>query len=365
MKIATMQGDGFQTIMKSVADELEIDFVTSLKTTEKLLQYSDKITPDNWCLDVKIIYGSCAQNIENGADAVFVFHYAIPVVNYGPCLLPWACDTYFPIGLKKLLPKKKFRIFSSSWWNKPFLIVNLFQAFKSLKVKNNSMVKITKGLDNGWQKVKYLDELKELFYLVGAVDYKSTADIYHTAVRKIRSTKDLDDAKRIYLDTKQQLEKFRKSAKKLPLVGISGDLFALAIDDYPFFSIEEMLIRDLKVSVYQPLSFTTIFDDQTKEKLKPYLKKTKKYIKYWVGGSDYYTIPHTFKMKDKKVDGIVHLSVFACQPEMISRSVIRMIDELEKMPPMLELTFDSHTQPEAIRVRLEAFVDMLNGKRNK
>jgi len=50
---------------------------------------------------------------------------------------------------------------------------------------------------------------------------------------------------------------------------------------------------------------------------------------------------------------------------MISRSVIRMIDELEKIPPMLELTFDSHTQPEAIRVRLEAFVDMLNGKRNK
>ena len=59
------------------------------------------------------------------------------------------------------------------------------------------------------------------------------------------------------------------------------------------------------------------------------------------------------------------MSVFACHPEMIARSVLRMIEQIEGIPPMLELTFDSHTQPEATRVRLEAFIDMLSSQEVK
>lgn len=365
MKIATMQGDGFQTIVKSIAKELGVEFIPAKKTTENLLQYSDKIAPDNWCLDVKIIYGSIAEQISEGADTILVFHYAVPVLNYGPCLLPWACDSYFKVGLKKMFPRKKIKIISMSWWNKSLLQLNMFNAFKSMGLGNKSLVGVNKGFDDGLERAKYMDKLKELFYFVGAVDYKKTSKIYHDSIDKMKETEKLKDVKKIFTDTEKELLVFQKEAEKLPVIGLTGDLFALLIDNYPFFNVEEMMIRDLGVAVYQPFTFYKLFDEDEKKRIKPYLKKSGEYIKYWMGGSDYYTIPYTIEMKEKEVDGIVHLSVFACQPEMIARSVIRMIEQVEGIPPMLELTFDSHTQPEAIKVRLEAFVDMIKSKIEK
>lgn len=362
MKIATIQGDGFQTIVKSIAQELGVDFISAPRTTEELIQYSDKISPDNWCLDVKIIYGAIARQIEQGADTILLFHYAIPVVNYGPCLMPWAFDSYFQVGLKKLFPKRKFKIYSMSWWNRPLLYVNVMKAIKLLGVRPLAMVKMQKGFTKGWAKVKLMDELKELFYAIGAHSYKRNKEIYHKAIDEIKDSSDIAQANAIFEKAESELQTNKNNAKKLPFIGVTGDLFALALDNYPFFNIEEMLIRDMGVAVYQPFTFHTLFDEEEKKKLKPYVKKSQRYIKYWIGGSDYYTIPYTLMMKEKKVDGIVHLSVFACQPEMISRSVIRMIEQVEGIPPMLELTFDSHTQPEAIRVRLEAFVDMTRAK---
>jgi predicted nucleotide-binding protein (sugar kinase/HSP70/actin superfamily) len=365
MKIATIQGDGFQTIVKSIAQKLGQEFISAPKTTEELIQYSDKISPDNWCLDVKIVYGCIARQIEQGADTILLFHYAYPVINHGPCLMPWAFDSYFEFGLKKLFPKKKFKIYSMSWWNRSLLFVKMLNIFKSLGFGPRTMINIKQGFSTGWERVKQMDQLKELFYYVGATNYLINKTIYHNAVDSIRNSTDSKEATLIFEKAKQELLLHKDEADKLPVIGATGDLFALTLDSYPFFNVEEMLIREIGVSVYQPFTFYKIFDDKENKKLKPYLKKSHKYIKYWIGGSDYYTIPHAIEMKERMVDGVAHLSVFGCQPEMISRSVIRMIEEVEGFPPMLELTFDSHTQPEAIRVRLEAFTDMIKAKLNK
>ncbi len=365
MKIATIQGDGFQTVVKSIAQKMGQEFISAPKTTEELIQYSDKISPDNWCLDVKIIYGSIAKQIEQGADTIILFHYAVPVINYGPCLLPWACDSYFKVGLKKLFPKRKFKIYSMSWWNKPLLYVNMLNIFKSIGFGPRTMLKIKQGFSIGWGKMRHIDQLKEIFYFVGATDYLKNKNIYYKAVESIKDAKNNTEADTIFEKAKQELLLKKSEAEKLPIIGITGDLFALIADNYPFFNIEEMLIRDIGVSVFQPFTFYKLFDDKEIKKFQKYINKSKKYIKYWIGGSDYFTIPCTLEMKEKKVDGIAHLSVFACQPEMISRSVMQMIEQLEGLPPVLELTFDSHTQPEAIRVRLEAFTDMLKAKKGQ
>lgn len=363
MKIATIQGDGFQTIIKQIAHELGQDFISAPSATEELIQYSDKISPDNWCLDIKIIYGAIAKQVQEGADTILLFHHAYPVINFGPCLMPWALDSYFQVGLKKLFPKKKFKIYSMSWQSKPLLFVNMVKIFNGLGFGPKTILKIRHGFSTGWKKVKQMDQLKELFYLVGAVDYAKNKAIYYDAIESIKNAEDINKSTVIFEEAKNKLLQSKLQAEKLPIIGVIGDLFALTIDNYPFFNIEEMLIRDIGVSVYQPFTFYKLFDDEEKKRFQKYVKKSSKYIKYWIGGSDYYTVPYTLEMKEKKVDGIAHLSVFGCQPEMISRNVISLIEQVEGTPPMLELTFDSHTQSEAIRVRLEAFTDMLKAKK--
>lgn len=366
MKLATFQGEGFQIFGAEIAKELDIDFIPAPKTTERLLQESDRYTPDNWCLDVKLFYGACVEAIKKGANVLILPHYALPYINLGPCLLPWAVEEHFPLELKKQFPGKDFQCFAVSWWNRLWLIWNIAKAIKKAGYSKGGVFgKVRRAAKLAWEKVKRLDQLKELFFLVGASNYQKTNRIYHAAVEQIRNADNKNKIEEIYRWGWRGLSGYKKEATKLPKIGLSGDFFALIIDKYPFFDIEETLIRDLGVSVYQPFTSYKIFDKhEHKDKLKPQRKKYKKYIRYWLGGADYHNIPFTLKMKDEGVDGIIHMSVFACHPESITRNVLHLIAEKEGLPPMLELTFDTHTQPEAVKVRLEAFVDMLRSRKS-
>lgn len=366
MKLATFQGEGFQMFGREIAKELGIDFVSAPVTTEKLLQECDRYTPDNWCLDVKLFYGAIVSAIQKGADVLFLPHYAYPIINLGPCLLPWAVEEYFPIELAKMFPNKKFACYPVSWWNGTWLIWQISRAIKDAGYKKGGIhKKVKKACRLAWEKIKAINQLQELYYLVGAVDYKRISKNYHIAIDQIREANDKEEVWEIYQKIEQKLSINVKESKYLPKIGLSGDLFVLAFDKYPFINFEEVLMRDLGVSLYQPFSFYKIFDYKEHHgKLKPQRVHYKKYIKYWLGGSDYHNIPYTLKMKDEGVDGIIHMSVFACHPESITRNVLHLIAEKEGMPPMLELTFDTHTQPEAVKVRLEAFTDMLRSRKS-
>lgn len=365
MKIATLPGFEFQLMGNDLANAIGIEFVASVPTTENLLLFGDQISPDNWCLDVKAIFGSIVKAIESGADTIFLFHYAYPVINYGPCLLPWACDNYFDVAIKKMFPEKDIAIFSGAWWNLTVVSLNITKALKKRGLNSPDMVfKIKKSLEKSWKKICLFQEAKDMYYEIGAVDYAKFSPMYKNLKNIIYNENDYQTvatATKKFIDS---LVKEKIKTSKLTKIGVFGDFYSLSLEHYPFFNIEELLMKDLGVSLIQPFTFFSVFDKKQVNLLKKYREKTQKHIKYWMGGSDYYTIPMTLLLKDKKVDGIVHASVFSCHPEAICSNVFKMIDSDEGLPPILELTFDSHTQIEAVKVRLEAFVDMLNAKKN-
>jgi len=49
-------------------------------------------------------------------------------------------------------------------------------------------------------------------------------------------------------------------------------------------------------------------------------------------------------------------------PEVSVRPILAAISK-DKNIPILELSFDEHTSPVGVTTRLEAFVDILNGRR--
>ena len=360
MKIATMPGLEFQIFGSELAKQIGAKFIVAPKTNDKLIQYSDRISPENWCLDIKLMYGWTSWAIARGADTIFLFHYAFPLVNIGPCLMPWACDSYFPQALKKLYPKKNFQIFSMDWWQSARLAIKITAALRKAGINNpTTILKVKKAMETGWIKIKYLHEVRDKYYRIGAVDYKKYSKIYKKFIDYLIKETDLKKIKELKDEIIAVYNGANDKAKKLPKIGIVGDFYTLVLDNYPFFDIEELLINKLKVSVYQPFSLYTIHDRKTNKLLKPYVEKSKKYIKYWIGGSDSCNIPQTLKLKDEQVDGIIHAAVFACHPEAVTRNVINMIDEIDGLPPVLNLSFDSHTQTEAVKVRLEAFIDMI------
>jgi predicted nucleotide-binding protein (sugar kinase/HSP70/actin superfamily) len=64
------------------------------------------------------------------------------------------------------------------------------------------------------------------------------------------------------------------------------------------------------------------------------------------------------------VDGIIHITAFACGPDSIVDKYLEIEAKKRKIPYM-SVTIDEHTGEAGMRTRLEAFLDMLEYRRNK
>jgi len=70
-------------------------------------------------------------------------------------------------------------------------------------------------------------------------------------------------------------------------------------------------------------------------------------------------------MKQKRVDGIIHITAFACGPDSVVDRLLEIEAHRHSSKPYLSITIDEHTGEAGIRTRVEAFIDMLNYRRDK
>jgi len=64
-----------------------------------------------------------------------------------------------------------------------------------------------------------------------------------------------------------------------------------------------------------------------------------------------------------KVDGIIHITAFACGPDAMVDKMIELEAKNRGQVPFLSISIDEHTGEAGIVTRLEAFVDMLKLRR--
>jgi len=72
------------------------------------------------------------------------------------------------------------------------------------------------------------------------------------------------------------------------------------------------------------------------------------------------TLLSALHLKDK-VDGLIHMRTFGCLPEEVANEVLTT--NKKDFPPILSLSFDAHTTEENLKVRMEAFIDMIKNKK--
>ncbi|HOB29718.1 MAG: acyl-CoA dehydratase activase-related protein [Dethiobacteria bacterium] len=68
--------------------------------------------------------------------------------------------------------------------------------------------------------------------------------------------------------------------------------------------------------------------------------------------------------KPGRVDGVIHVTAFACGPDAMVDKFVEL-EAKKKKVPFLTLTMDEHTGEGGIQTRLEAFVDMLRTKKER
>ena len=71
-----------------------------------------------------------------------------------------------------------------------------------------------------------------------------------------------------------------------------------------------------------------------------------------------------YYMKKGYIDGIIHITAFACGPDSMVDRLLE-IEARRRGKPYLPISIDEHTGESGVRTRLEAFVDMLRYRRDK
>ena len=89
---------------------------------------------------------------------------------------------------------------------------------------------------------------------------------------------------------------------------------------------------------------------------------TRPYVGYVVGGHGRTSVMHLLEYAEQKFDGVIHLAVFGCMPEVTVRPILHKIAQ-QKNLPFLSLSLDEHSGQAGIQTRVEAFVDLIRGKK--
>lgn len=71
-----------------------------------------------------------------------------------------------------------------------------------------------------------------------------------------------------------------------------------------------------------------------------------------------------YYMKKDYIDGIIHITAFACGPDSMVDRLLE-IEARRRNKPYLSISIDEHTGENGVRTRVEAFVDMLRYRRDK
>ncbi|MGS0765952.1 acyl-CoA dehydratase activase-related protein [Syntrophomonas curvata] len=70
-------------------------------------------------------------------------------------------------------------------------------------------------------------------------------------------------------------------------------------------------------------------------------------------------------MQEQDIDGIIHITAFACGPDSIVDRLLEIESRRRNRIPYLAIAVDEHTGEAGIRTRVEAFLDMLRFRRDK
>ena len=93
-------------------------------------------------------------------------------------------------------------------------------------------------------------------------------------------------------------------------------------------------------------------------------KLAKPFLKRFVGGEGIDTVGSTIRYAQQGFDGFIHLYPFTCMPEAVAKSVVAGVGR-EYNIPILHLAIDEHAGEAGMITRVEAFVDVLEMRRQQ
>lgn len=344
--------------LKAILTGLGLDVVTAPPSSKKTLSLGVKYSPEFACLPLKLNLGNFVEAGELGADTV------IMAGGCGPCRFGYYAQIEQAI-LKDTGRDMNFIVLEPPDCN----ITELMTKIKSLAGKK-SWWHIFQVVRFGYRKAKAVDEIEKMcFYLrPREIVLGSTDAAYRKALALIDEACTWDDLDNALELAKDVLKKVVVDDQKQVLkVGLIGEIFTL-LEPFSNQDIERQL-GHLGVEVDRSIYLSEWVNNHLLGGLLKGGRKRKDicaaaypYLRHFVGGHGQETIGSAVLYAESGFDGVIQVFPFTCMPEIVAESILPDVSN-DLNIPSLTLIMDEHSGEAGMLTRLEAFVDLLEQRK--
>ena len=343
--------------VKTLLDELNIDYIIPPFNNKKALELGSLHVPESACLPLKITVGNIMEAYHQGADTVLM------AGGKGPCRFGYYCEMQREIledagcGMDVITLEAPGN--------------NLFELARRIKKLAGGirLLKLLKAAAQTARISKKVDELESFARIVRCREIKKgdTDRLYNGFLEKVLGMNGYRQIAKLINETMKQLSLINLEKEKKPLkVGIVGEIYT-TIDQYTNFNIEKKL-GDMGVEAHRYVTVSQwIYEHMIKKSLHlprdmKYARAAKPYLGKLIGGHARETLGNTVLYAGDGYDGVIQTYPLSCMPEIVAQSILPSIEEDFNIPVLI-LLIDEMTGEAGFVTRLEAFVDMLYERR--
>jgi len=360
MKVTFPHMGNMYVPIKVLLDTAGIDYVMPPYCTREPLELGVKHSPEFACLPFKTIIGDFIYGLEHGANFILFGG------GRGQCRLGYYGDLQAEI-LKSLKYDLEFVCLDLT----NLTVKEVLNRIKPL-TDGKSIFRILKGIALATRTVFMVDRLNELARYTRCRELKKgetdrIISRFHNSVQKAEGYKNIS---RLIHSAHKSLRRVAIDKKMKPVrVSIVGEMYVAAHPNINF-DLEKRL-GSLGVEVHNNLSISHWITDHFIKKMLPVKVKNKpheagkEYMRTDdIGGHGIHTIGCSVLSAKKGLDGVIHLYPFTCMPEIIAQCAFSEVQNKYNIP-IMTLIIDELTGEAGYMTRLEAFIDMLNLRKQR
>lgn len=359
MKITFPHMGNVYIAAKAFLEELGQEVITPPICSRRTLELGTKYSQETICLPLKIMIGNFIESIEKGADTILL------TGSCGPCRFGYYSVLENNI-LKDLGYDVDFIVLDPIGEGLKPLKENVYRIFNASNIKD-----VVSAGKLGWkliQKADYITDLanRKRAYALVSYEVDRIIDDYYKEVENRFGAKDMLD---LMDETIDSLNRVAIKEDYYPIrIGLIGEIYTVI---EPFVNLEiERKLGHMGVLVEKSLSPTiwvehhvARFPFGSKLENKKY-ELAKPYLDTLVGGHGRETVGSAIYYSKRGFDGAIQLLPLNCMPEIVAKSILNTVSKDYNFP-MITLVLDEMTGEAGYVTRLEAFVDLLQRRREE
>lgn len=356
MKLSFPQMGILENMLLDLMKRLDVDVMLPPRTTTRTLERALKISPEMACLPLKVTIGNFIEALEAGADTLLM------AGGMGPCRFG-----YYAQVQKQVLEEAGYSFDMVIIEPPKAGILRFVAVFKKL-APHMSVRQIWREIKVSFRKAQAFDRVERKALAVRGFESErgQTSGLRQEAITMINEVETKEEIENIEEEALALFNAIpQESDRQLLKVGLIGE-FYLLLEPFVNFDVEEFLghrglyvERSVYMSDWINPSKKNPVGGATQEEV---AAAAQPYLKHFVGGEGLPSVGHTVIYANEGFDGVLHFFPFTCMPDTIAKTILSKVGR-ERDIPILSLVVDEQTGRAGIHTRLEAFIDLMEGRR--